>query len=86
MLHVIARGCLSTTPVRGWHEVYGCWYPPGWRSAWQSPAGSPSWWTPFHLAALGGLVLCLGLAMGAAIAIVRDLRRNRRFQNDRREG
>jgi hypothetical protein len=40
MIDVLARGCPSWTPVKGWQDLGGCW----------TPGPAPSWSTPLHIA------------------------------------
>jgi hypothetical protein len=62
MLSILARGCPSWTPVKGWQDLGGCWTPP--------PAAS--WWTPRHITAAVILAILLAVALGVLILVVRD--------------
>lgn len=67
MISILARSCPSWTPVKGWQDLGGCWSPP--------PAAP--WWTP-HIA-LAAVALCAAIALGVALAFVRDRLIIRRF-------
>lgn len=62
MLGILARGCPSWTPVRGWQDLGGCWSPPL----------AVSWWTPRHTTAAVLAALLVAVALGVLIAVVHD--------------
>jgi hypothetical protein len=73
MLHIIARGCPSWTPVKGWQDLGGCWSPPAPPSYW-SGWSWPIFLTHFVVPVLGAFLALV--VIGARY--VRDTEQRRR--------